>query len=122
MQDKFTSYEERLSELWERMVRGIGIHTVNVLMERAIFQASQRHPELELIERTDEGLRYGALEAALKDRPESDIAEAFNDLVSELLLIMTRLLGTEMAHRLVAELEVKMAREHEVGEAERTGR
>lgn len=122
MQDKFTPYEERLTGLWERMVRGIGIHTVNVLMERAIFQASQRHPELELIERTDEGLRYGALETALKDRPERDIADAFNDLTSELLLIMTRLLGTEMAQRLAAELEVKMAREREAGEAEGMGR
>lgn len=110
---RLAPYEARLNGLWDKMVRAIGIHTVNVLMERAIFQASQEHPELALIERTDQGLQYGALEAAFKDRPEQEVADAFSDLTSELLLILARLLGTEMAERLAAELEPQVAREAE---------
>ncbi len=109
--DKFTPYEQRLTQLWERMVRAIGIHTVNVLIERAIYQASERHPQLSLIERTDEGLGFGELEKACAEAPEQEIANAFTDLTSELLLIMARLLGTEMAQRLAEELEAKMERE-----------
>ncbi len=115
MQNKgmFAPYEARLNDLWERMVRAVGIHTVNVLMERAIYQSSQDHAELALIERTDAGPRYGALEKALTGRPESEVADAFNDLTAELLLIMARLLGTEMAQRLAAELEDKAAQERQ---------
>lgn len=53
---KLAPSEARLADLWQRMVTAVGIHTVNVLMERAIYQASQKHPELALIERTEQGL------------------------------------------------------------------
>lgn len=102
----------KLLDLRERMVRTLGIHTVNVLLDRAIWEASQRHPELALIQRNDEVLSFVALEKAYAAKPE-DAAAAFNDLSSELMLILARLLGREMAQRLAAELEVKMAREKE---------
>ena len=105
------TYEARLSELWERMVRVVGVHTVNVLMERAIWEAARKHPELELIERDDTGFSFDALNKSLAGRPESEIAEAFDDLTSELLLIMARLVGREMAHALAEELNVKVPRE-----------
>jgi len=120
--NRFGPYEERLQSLWERMVRAIGIHTVNVLMERAIWQASQKHPELALIERTDEGLSFGAFEQAAGNLSADKLAEAFEDLSSELMLILTRLLGREMAGRLARELEVQAAQEEQASkqtEAER---
>ena len=116
MQDRFAPYEERLVDLWERMVRAIGIHTVNVLMERAIYQAAQKHPELALIERSDEGIRFDALERAYADRPEREVSDAFSDLTQELLLILARLLGREMAERLASELEARAP-----AEAQETG-
>jgi Mg/Co/Ni transporter MgtE len=104
------------------MVRTIGIHTVNVLFERAIWEASQRHPELALIEHTDDGLSFEALEKSYADRPESEVAEAFGDLSSELLLILARLLGKEMAQRLSEELQAKMAREARSQKGKKAGR
>ncbi len=102
-------YEARLNELWERMVRAIGIHTVNVLMERALWQASQKHPELALIQRTDEGLVFGAFEQAVAGKTEAEVGAAFDDLTADLLLILARLLGREMAERLAEELQTRMA-------------
>ncbi len=104
-------YEQRLTDLWEHMVRAIGIHTVNVLMERAIWQAAQEYPDLGLIRRTDEGLDFSAYEEAAAGKPEKEIAAAFERLTSELLLILARLLGREMAERLAAELQTRMAEE-----------
>jgi len=109
--NRLAPYEQRLNSLWERMVRAIGLHTVNVLMERAIWEASKKHPELALIERTDEGLSYSAFEQAVADQPEEQIAAAFDDLSSELMVILARLLGREMAERLAQELQAKMAQE-----------
>ncbi len=108
-EDLLAPYEARLVDLWERMVRTIGIHTVNVLFDRAVWEASQQHPELALIEHDDNGLVFEALNRSFADKPEGEIAAAFNDLTSELLLILARLLGKEMAQRLSEELKAKMA-------------
>ncbi|MBI4498690.1 MAG: hypothetical protein HY689_12420 [Chloroflexi bacterium] len=110
-ESKLAPFEAQLVDLWDRLVRTIGVHTVNVLMERAIWEASRRHPELALIERQDDHLDFVALEKSLAGRPESEIATAFNDLYTELLLILARLLGKEMALRLAEELQVKMEQE-----------
>ena len=112
-ENRLAPYEARLAHLWERMVRAIGIHTVSVLMERAIWEASQKHPELALIRHSDQGLSFGGLEQAYAGRPEGEIAEAFNDLSSELLLILARILGREMAERLAAELRARTDEERE---------
>jgi hypothetical protein len=99
--------EARLTSLWSRMVTTVGIHTVNVLFERAIWEVSEAHPELALIERSDKGLVFTAVEQAYPAHELPAIATAFDDLMSQLLLILTRLLGEEMAERVAAELTVK---------------
>lgn len=104
-----TPHAARLATLWERMVRAIGIHTVNVLIERAIWETSEAYPDLTLIERTDDGLAFDAVEAAYAGRPEAEISAAFSSLYTELSLILARLLGKEMAQRLAEELETHHA-------------
>lgn len=108
-QDKFAPHEARLRGLWDNLMRTVGVHTLSVLMERAIFEASQKYPELDLIKRTDDGLEFDALERAYADRPEREVADAFNELASQLLLILARLLGKEMARELERELQARMA-------------
>jgi len=109
--NRLAPYEQRLLDLRERVIRTIGIHTANVLMERALWEASRQHPELSLIERRDDELDFSALEQAYANRPEGEIAAAFDTLVSELLLIMARLLGKARAQRLAEELEAQIVQE-----------
>ncbi len=96
--------EERLLALRERMVRAIGIHTLNVLLERAIWEASRTHPELAFLERTEDGLSFAALEQACAGKSEQEVSDAFNELTEALLLILARLLGKDMAQRLAEDL------------------
>ena len=84
----------------------LGLHTVRVLVDRAIWQAAQRHPDLALIHH-NAGLSFDALEQSYATRPEEEIKAAFDDLVAEMLLILARLLGREMAQRLAEDLAVK---------------
>ena len=91
-------YEERLIALWERLVTTLGIHTVRVLLARALWQTAQRHPELALIQLDEAGLSFDALEKSPAAWPQGEAA--FNDLFSELLLLLARLLGRETAQRL----------------------
>ena len=107
--NRLALYEEKLVSLWERLVTTLGIHTVRVLLDRAIWQTAQRHPEIALIHH-DSGLTFDALEKTYATRPEEEIEAAFTDLVAEMLLILARLLGREMAQRLAEDLAVKDVR------------
>jgi hypothetical protein len=104
--NRLALYEQRLVSLWERLVTTLGIHTVRVLLDRAIWQTAQRHPEIALIHH-DSGLSFDALEKSYATRPDEEIEAAFTDLVAEMLLILARLLGREMAQRLAEDLAVK---------------
>ena len=105
--DSVSAHAGRLTALWDKMVGAIGIHTVNVLMERAIWESQERHPELALIQRSDDGLAFDALAQAYADRSAAQVSAAFDDLDSVLLLILARLLGKEMAQGLADEPEAK---------------
>ena len=104
--NRLALYEERLVSLWERLVTTLGIHTVRVLLDRAVWQTAQRHPEIALIHH-NAGFTFDALEKTYATRPEEEIEAAFTDLVAEMLLILARLLGREMAQRLAEDLAVK---------------
>src|SRR5438094_3994288 len=89
--NRLALYEERLVSLWERLVMTLGLHTVRVLVDRAIWQAAQRHPDLALIHHDDSGLIFAALEQSHATRPPEEIEAAFDDLSAEVLLILARL-------------------------------
>ena len=94
--------EERLVCLWQRLVATLGIHTARVVLHRALRQTAQRHPDIALIRYDDAGLCFEAQQMSYVTRPQEEIEAAFNDLYAELLLILTRLLGGEMAQRTCA--------------------
>ena len=101
--NRLALHEARLVALWQRLVRTLGIHTVRVLLDRALWQTAQRHPDLALLHHDETGLNFGALEQSYATRPQEEIEAAFNDLSAELLLILARLLGKEAAQLLVRE-------------------
>jgi hypothetical protein len=94
--------EHRLNSLWHRLVTTLGIHTARVLLVRAIWQTAQRHPDIALIRHDDAGLTFDALETRYATRPQKEIETAFSDLTAELLLVLDRLMGREMAQQLCA--------------------
>ena len=100
-------YEERLIALWERLATTLGSPTVRVLLDRAIWQTAQRHPDLALIRHDDAGLTFETLETIYATRPREEIEAAFNDLSAELRLILARLLGPGMAQRLAEDRAVQ---------------
>ena len=113
-------YEERLVGLWQRLVAALGVHTARVLLHRALWQTAQRHPDIALIHHDDCDLCFDAREMCYATRlqkevegdagrPEEEIEAALKDLSAEMLLILARLLGREMAQRLTEELAVQDA-------------
>ena len=96
-------YEERLASFQDRLVATLGSHTARVLLGRAIWQAAQCYPALDLIHHDDCGLCFEALEKSYTTRPQEEIEAAFTALRAELLLILARLLGRDIAERIGAD-------------------
>lgn len=94
--------QARLVSLWERMVRTLGVYTVNVLLDRAIWQAAQQYPDLARIQYSDAGISFEALQGTTLP-----VADAYDALYDEMLLIMARLLGRDMAQRLIDEIATR---------------
>ena len=97
-----TVEEHRLVSLWHRVVTTLGIHTARVVLARAIWQTARRHPDIALIRHDDVGLTFDALETWCATRPQMEIEAAFSNLIAELLLVLDRLLGREMAQQICA--------------------
>ena len=104
-------YEERLDCLWQRLVATLGVHTAQVLLHRALRQTAQRHPDIALIHHDDRGLSFDALEMSYTTRPreevggyaigsQAEIEDALTDLSAEMVLLLTRLRGGEVAQRM----------------------
>src|SRR5438874_8907588 len=104
--NRLALHEARLVALRERLVRTLGIHTARVLLDRALWQTAQRHPDLALVHHDEAGFNFEALEQRYATRPQEEIEAAFADLSAELLLILARLLGGEVAQRLADDREV----------------
>ena len=95
-------YVERLAALQDRVVATLGSHMARVLLDRALRRVVPRHPALHLIPPGDGGLCVEAWQTSDTPRLEEEIAieAAFNDLFAEMLLILSGLLGPEMAERI----------------------
>ena len=105
--NRLALYEERLVRLSDILVTTLGIHTVRVLLDRAVWQTAQRHPDIALLQHDDSGLSFEALEQSYATQPQEAFEATFNDLLTEMLLILTRLLDRKQAQYLAAELAVK---------------
>jgi hypothetical protein len=103
--ERLVPYEERLASFQDRLVATLGSHTARVLLHRAIWQVVPRHPALHLIHNGRCGLCCEVLQKSYATPLEGEIAieAAFNDLVAEVLLILSRLLGRDIAKRICAD-------------------
>lgn len=99
-QQNLDHHQARLVGLWERMVQTLGVYTVNVLLDRAIWHVAQHYPELSSIQYSDTGISFDTLVRAPSQPPDA----AYESLYDEMLLIMARLLGKDMARRLLGDL------------------
>jgi len=109
--NRLAPHEARLVAQRERLVRTLGFHTARVLLDRALWQTAQRHPDLALLHHDESGLSFDALEMSYATwpqeevegyaaRPQEEIEAALTDLSAEMLRILERLLGGEMARRM----------------------
>jgi hypothetical protein len=93
-------YKSKLLDLRERLIRSLGVETVNVLVDRSLEEVLTVYPGLAAIQREGDDLILDGLEEAYRDRPEADVRAAFSALYAVMLLMLARMLGKEIALRL----------------------
>jgi len=99
-------YEQQFVELRERLVRILGLPTVNRLVERAVAEIARAHPAVAKLRITGDDLDFSEMRIALEQTDGADARGTFNALNGVLLLLVARLLGREIAERLTEDVIV----------------
>jgi hypothetical protein len=101
-------YDALMANVWERLVRLLGIHTVLVLVERAHWMARESYNEASHISYGETGVSFSQLAATVKPERAREVATEF---VGSLMSIMTRLVGLDISRRIAEELDTLIGRE-----------
>jgi hypothetical protein len=99
-QERLERYESNLVELRVKLIKTLGIDSVDLVMRRAIAEVSSSYPALSLIRCEDEHVVFDGAEAAFANVGDDQVDAAFEALNSVMLLVIARILGREIAARL----------------------
>jgi hypothetical protein len=105
--NQLTAYKSKLLDLRERLIRSLGVETVNMLVDRALVEVLPVYPGLAAIVRDTDDLILDGLDDVYTNRPESEVRAAFSALYAVMLLVLARMLGKEIALRLADTTEAK---------------
>lgn len=92
--------ERSFCELREKLIRILGVPTVNRLIERAVVEIGRAHPAMAGLRCDGDQIRFDEVRRALAECNEADIQAGYTALNGVLLLLLARLLGRELALRL----------------------
>ncbi|MBF6600038.1 MAG: hypothetical protein IVW36_05975 [Dehalococcoidia bacterium] len=95
------SYAARFRELRAQLVPILGATTVDLIIERAAVEIDGVYPEMKLLRIADHAIDLEAFEVAMEGKTDAQIRAAFDALSGVVMLILARLLGKEVATRLV---------------------
>jgi len=94
-------YNDLAHQIWSKMVALVGIHTVMVLVQRALWMTKQKYFEAEAIKVSEDGIFFDALQGMETKRLKTILEEFFGSLVS----ILTRLVGNEITKKITQEID-----------------
>jgi len=93
--------ERLIGVAWDRMVRILGVHTVLVVAQRAVWMTKLKHNEATLIDVKDTGFDLKRLS---EQSPTKCVAVA-EELLMSLMSVVTKLVGLEMSRRIAADID-----------------
>jgi hypothetical protein len=106
MSDAQQYYEGEFNQLREKLIRILGMPTVDRLIERSVVEIAGAHPSVAGLKIEDGELEFDGLRSDLLDATDAKVRDTFTALTGVLLLLVARLLGREIALRLTEDLTV----------------
>ncbi|MEW6173481.1 MAG: hypothetical protein AB1510_10545 [Bacillota bacterium] len=102
MKEIVNIYQDLADNTWSKMVNLVGVHTVMVLVQRAVWLTSQKYDEAKSIEFSKEGISF-KFEGVERERAKAVIEE----FIASLMEILTRLVGKDVVQKIVGIDEIK---------------
>ena len=94
-------YSSLANRAWQRMVNLVGVHTVMVLVQRAVWLTRQKYVEAEMIGFSEAGISFDELQVVAPEQVRALVEE----FISSLMGILTSLVGKEITQKLVQEID-----------------
>lgn len=94
-------YNDLANQAWRRMVDLVGVHTVNILIERAAWLSREKYNEASLIEYSEAGISFSRMDPIEPSQAKAVVEEFFISLID----ILTRLVGKEITRKLAEEID-----------------
>ncbi|MEW6182901.1 MAG: hypothetical protein AB1500_06955 [Bacillota bacterium] len=89
-------YKDLADNIWSKMVNLIGVHTVMVLVQRAVWITGQNYDEAKSIQFNKEGITF-QFEGVERGRAKA----VFEEFIASLVEILTRLVGRDIVQRII---------------------
>lgn len=102
-------YETLLREMWAASVKYLGMHSVNLLMERVVWEVSLEYQEIELLQYDQNGISCARIAASLEENPDLPVEDMFMKFITRYVAILAKLLGHERTEEIRKRLKEEFA-------------
>lgn len=110
IEKQFERYETLLREMWTASAKYLGTFSVNLLVERVVWELSLEYREIELLRYDQDGISCAGIAASLKKNPDLPVDDMFMKFIIRYLEILARLLGHEKTQKIAKKLNEKFGR------------
>jgi hypothetical protein len=97
-------YEDLLQTIWERLLPTLGRMTVCAIMERSLAMTVERHPFMEQLNVTRDGVDFEVMRERLRDQQHDEVRAAMKEFVANLIDLLAMLTGDIIVRRLLTEI------------------
>ncbi|RPF49657.1 hypothetical protein EDD75_0477 [Thermodesulfitimonas autotrophica] len=98
--DRIKHYEALLREMWAASAKYLGAFSVNLLVERVVWEVSLEYKEIELLQYDQNGVSCAKIAARLEENPDLPVEDMFVKFIARYVEILAKLLGHERAEEI----------------------
>jgi hypothetical protein len=106
--EKVKRYENLLNEMCTVSEKYLGRASVQLLVERVVWDLSPEYKEIELLHFDENGISCKEILTTLKKNPDFPVDEMFMKFITSYVEILSRLIGSENAEKIMKILREEM--------------
>ncbi len=95
-------YLDLSNKVWKRMVDLVGVHTVLILVSRAVWDTERKYEQAKFIRFSEDGI---LLDDLIKNVEAQTVKVVFEEFFGSLISILTRLVGRDITEKLAHEVD-----------------
>lgn len=109
--EKIAYYERFLNSIWTSSVKYLGAFSVQLLIERVVFDVSAEYREIELMKWDEKGVSCEEIAKALQKDPSFPVDNMFMAFITKYVEILAKLVGSEKAEKILEKIKGELSRE-----------